>query len=156
MPATSTSDEVVPGSPEHLASTALPLLRAFATIADESLTAVMPSMTLQQFRALTVLCEHGPQSAASLAAALGIAPSTLSRLANRLVRDGIADRVVDPDDRRAVVLSVTRRGARIAERVKAWRLGELSRHFAELPRGDRSETARALALAGALFREEEG
>lgn len=149
----STAAKVV--SPEHLARTSLALLRAFAAIADESLVEVAPTVTLQQFRALTVLHESGPHSAASLAAALGIAPSTLTRLANRLVRDGLIDRVTDPEDRRALVLSITRRGTRTADQVKAWRLRALASHFEELRRDDRAAIADAFTRAGELFREEE-
>lgn len=133
-------------APDELAAASLRLLRAFAALAEQSLDATAPELTLQQFRALTVLHEDGPKSAASLAASLGIAPSTLTRLGNRLVRDGLADRVTDPDDRRAVVLSATRRGARTAERVKAWRLGELARRFDAVPPRTRRTVLAALEL----------
>src|SRR3954471_6906999 len=130
-----TSPESLP-APELVSHTALPVLRVFARIADESLAEVAPTVTLRQFRALTVLHEEGPQNASSLAAALGIAPSTLTRLSDRLVRDGLIDRVTDPEDRRAVVLSVTRQGTRIADQVKAWRLRALARGFEGITHGE--------------------
>lgn len=139
------------GSPEALADIALPILRACAAIAEESLERVAPAVTQQQFRALTVLHEHGPQNAAALADALGIARSTLTRLANRLVRDGLIDRVADPADRRAVVLSVSRRGSRTAERVKAWRLLELARRFGDVRPDEGASLAAVLSRAGALL-----
>lgn len=150
-----TMDEVTTVSPEDLARASLAVLRAFAAIADDSLSDVAPAMTLQQFRALTILHELGPQNAASLAAALGIAPSTLTRLANRLVRDGLIDRVTDPTDRRAVVLSITRRGTRTAERVKSWRLRKLADAFRRAAESERPAMATALARAGELFGAEE-
>jgi DNA-binding MarR family transcriptional regulator len=106
---------------------------------------------MRQFRALTVLHEHGPQNASALAGALGVAPSTITRLSNRLVRDGLIDRVPDPEDRRAVVLSVTRRGTRIADQVKAWRLRALARGFERITPGECIELANAFDRAGQLF-----
>jgi DNA-binding MarR family transcriptional regulator len=131
--------------------TALPVLRAFARIAEESLAEVAPSVTLQQFRALNVLHERGPQNASSLAEALGIAPSTLTRLSDRLVRDGLIDRVPDADDRRAVVLSATRRGTQIADQVKAWRLRALTRAFEGITDRECAELSSAFRRAGDLF-----
>src|SRR5829696_5491983 len=128
-PIRAVSEAATSWSPAALAELVLPILRACSAIAEESLGQVAPSVTLQQFRALTVLHEHGPQNAAALADALGIARSTLTRLANRLVRDGLIERLTDPADRRAVVLSVSRQGSRTAERVKAWRLRELARRL---------------------------
>jgi DNA-binding MarR family transcriptional regulator len=58
-------------------------------------------------------------------------------LADRLVRDGLAERVADPADRRAVLLSASRKGQRTAERVKAWRLAELARRYGALSTADR-------------------
>jgi DNA-binding MarR family transcriptional regulator len=141
-------------SSQDLATTALVVLRSFAAIAEESLAEVAPTVTLQQFRALTVLHEEGPKNAASLAAALGIAPSTLTRLANRLVRDALVDRVEDPDDRRAVILSITRRGTRTADRVKAWRLRHLERRFRALSLDEQDALTSALLRVGELFAPE--
>lgn len=141
-------------SPEDLAAASLGLVRALAALATTSLEQTAPDLTLQQFRALTVLHEQGPQNASALAAALGIAPSTLTRLGNRLVRDGLADRATDPDDRRAVVLRATRRGARTAERVKAWRLGELARRFADVPPEELGRLLAALERLGEVLETE--
>lgn len=141
-------------SPERLAAESLGLLRAFAALAERSLEVTAPELTLQQYRALTVLHEEGPQKAAALAAALGIAPSTLTRLGNRLVRDGLADRGGDPDDRRAIVLAATPEGSRTAERVKAWRLGEMTRRIADVPPHARHAVLAALELCSEVLAAE--
>jgi DNA-binding MarR family transcriptional regulator len=129
---------------DALAAASLGLLRSMSALATTSLEQTAPELTLQQFRALTVLHEQGPQQASALAAALGIAPSTLTRLGNRLVRDGLVARTADPGDRRAVILTASRRGAATAERVKARRLAELSRRFADVAPGDRAPLLAAL------------
>jgi DNA-binding MarR family transcriptional regulator len=131
-------------TPADVAEATLPLLRALAAIADASLDAAGPQLSLQQYRAVVRLHEHGPHNAAALAAALGIAPSTLTRLADRLVRDGLVDRVADASDRRAVMLSASRRGAQTVERVKAWRLAELTRRYDAVPDEDRADLLEAL------------
>jgi DNA-binding MarR family transcriptional regulator len=158
MPSTGAPAEALPGggAAATLAEIALPILRACGAIAEESLEQVAPSVTLQQFRALTVLHEHGPTNAAALADALGIARSTLTRLANRLVRDGLIDRVTDPADRRALVLSASRRGNRTAERVKTWRLQELARRFGDVSPEEGAALADALRRAGSFLAPEEG
>lgn len=131
------------------------VLRACAAIAEESLEQVAPTVSSQQFRALTVLHERGPQNAAAIADALGIARSTMTRLANRLVRDGLVERSTDPADRRVVVLTPTRLGDRTAERVKAWRLRELARRFAGIAPGDARALDEALSMVGSLLTQEE-
>ena len=155
MPSTGARSEAAPhGSPAALAEVALPILRACAALAEESLDQVAPEVTLQQFRALTVLHEHGPQNAAALADALGIARSTLTRLADRLVRDGLIDRVSDPLDRRAVILSVSRRGSRLAERVKAWRLRELASRFGGVSAAEGASLVDVLRRVGTFLASE--
>jgi DNA-binding MarR family transcriptional regulator len=124
-------------SSSDLAEASIHVLRTFAAIADASLDATEPRLSLQQFRALSVLHERGPLQATRLALALGIAPSTSTRLADRLVRDGLVVRVADATDRRAVLLRASRKGARTAERVKDWRLAELGRRFADVPSAER-------------------
>jgi DNA-binding MarR family transcriptional regulator len=143
------------GAAVDVAGKALPVLRAFAAIADASLADVASTMTSQQFRALMIIHERGPQSAASLAAALGIAPSTLTRLSDRLVRDGLVEREVDPADRRAVRLTATRLGTRTADRVRAWRLRELARRFDATTQAERESLAAAFLRASQLLGADE-
>lgn len=100
---------------------------------------------------MTVLDEAGPLNATALAAALGIAPSTLTRLADRLVRTGFVARGGDDADRRAVVLSITRRGAHMATKVRARREQALERRFDQLAPGDRALVLDALRVAAPMF-----
>jgi DNA-binding MarR family transcriptional regulator len=98
-----------------------------------------------------VLHEAGPLNATALAAALGIAPSTLTRLADRLVRIGFVARGGDDADRRAVVLSITRRGAHMATRVRARREQALGRRFDRLGPDERTLVLDALRVAAPIF-----
>jgi DNA-binding MarR family transcriptional regulator len=130
-------------------------VRAFAVLAETSLDDSAPGVTLQQLRALAVLHESGPRNATSLASALGIAPSTMTRLADRLVRTGLVRRATDQADRRAVVLSTTRRGVQTATRVKTRRLHELERRFDQLTAKQRATVHAALRAVSPLFDNEE-
>lgn len=61
----------------------------------------------------------GQRQVSAVAEACGRHVSTASRLVDQLVRSGHLDRVEDPDDRRAVLLTVTELGASALEVVEA-------------------------------------
>jgi DNA-binding MarR family transcriptional regulator len=104
------------------------------------------AVSLPQFRVLAVLAELGQARSARVAAALGLEPSTITRLADRLVAAGHVTRVMDPGNRSAVILELTGSGRRLAGEVTAWRQGELRRLLLCL------EPAERAALTGALRR----
>ncbi|MFF3431607.1 MarR family winged helix-turn-helix transcriptional regulator [Streptomyces sp. NPDC002602] len=64
---------------------------------------------------LSGLARTGPRSAADLAADVGLDRSGVSRRASRLEAAGLVGREQDPTDRRAVLLTLTTRGARTVE-----------------------------------------
>lgn len=64
---------------------------------------------------LSGLARTGPRSAADLAADVGLDRSGVSRRASRLEAAGLVRREQDPTDRRAVLLTLTPRGARTVE-----------------------------------------
>ena len=54
----------------------------------------------------------------ALAEAAGVDPSTMTLTLRRMVRDGLAERRVDPDDRRSMLVSLSERGRRLLPEVK--------------------------------------
>ena len=84
--------------------------RAMVAIAIRSLTECGESVTLPQYRTLVVLSDGGPRRLADLADALGVSPSTATRMCDRLVRKGLITRTRDELDRREVNLVVTDAG----------------------------------------------
>lgn len=85
-------------------------------------------VTLTQYRTLVVLASRGPQRAADLAADLGVQPSTVSRLVDRLVQRGLVVRRQDTADRRVVWMTLTGQGKDLVGttmRQRRQRLGEL-------------------------------
>lgn len=71
---------------------------------------------------------HGPSRVGDLASALHSDISTVSRQASTLSAHGLIDKGVDPDDRRAQLLSLSPQGHELLERAQA----ERARIFAEL------------------------
>ena len=70
--------------------------RALVAVAARSLaTAAATEVTLPQYRALVVLAAQGPLRVGDLAEALGIHPSTTTRLCDRLVERKLVRRAVD-------------------------------------------------------------
>ncbi|MBM7806829.1 DNA-binding MarR family transcriptional regulator [Geodermatophilus bullaregiensis] len=99
-------------------------------------------VSLVQLRALTVLHERPDASLAELARGVGGSVSTTSRLVDRLVTAGLADRRPSPASRRSVSLRLTPAGEDLLDRYDRLRLTELRAVLAEVP-GDRRDAVLA-------------
>ena len=129
---------------DGLTDAALDALWEFVGIADASLVAAGVPVTLTQFRALTMIVRHGPVPATTLARLVGVAPSSATRMCDRLVRDGLLARRTSIEDRRVVTLSLTRQGEAVVRDVTIWRRRALAERFADLDSERRVELASAL------------
>ncbi|MFJ8025770.1 MarR family winged helix-turn-helix transcriptional regulator, partial [Streptomyces sp. NPDC096311] len=68
------------------------------------------------------LWERGEQRQADLIKTLGLDPSTVTKMLQRLEQSGFVTRNPSPTDRRAVVVNTTRAGQALRDRVlQAWR-----------------------------------
>lgn len=76
------------------------------------------SLSVPQFRILNRLSQRG-QTNQELAEWMGVAAPTMSRMVETLVGQGLLSRAPDPRDGRKQVLSLTARGQREAERIRA-------------------------------------
>ena len=78
--------------------------------------------TLDEWRVLSLLVEHGGQSMSAIAAATLMAPPTLTKRIDVMVADGMVYRRVDDTDRRRVLVLLAPRGKaahrRLAEHVE--------------------------------------
>lgn len=74
-------------------------------------------LTPTQLAALATIGKTGPMRLGDLAAAEGIAPSTLTRLVTALEDSGYVRRCADPNDARASTLSITAHGQAALDRV---------------------------------------
>lgn len=132
------------GDLEAITDAVLGASRVLVSIASRSLGDVADEVTLPQYRALVVLQSRGPQSANALASELQIAPSTATRLCDRLVAKALVARRTPEANRREVRLMVTEAGAAIVGEVSRRRRLELRKVVTAMPDRDRAELVRSL------------
>ena len=95
-------------------------------IAVRSIAVVEDEVTLVQYRALVLLTSRGDQNVSDLAEALGVHPSTATRLCDRLVAKDLVERATSTESRREIVLSVTPTGRAVVRAVSARRRKEVT------------------------------
>jgi DNA-binding MarR family transcriptional regulator len=76
-------------------------------------------LTHPQYRVMLALWETSPRRVRGLADALYLEPATLSPLLKRLESAGLIERRRDPDDERALAVSLTAAGRSLRERALA-------------------------------------
>ena len=101
--------------------------RALVGVAARSLSTLEPDVTLPQYRALVLLNARGEQNVGALADALGIHPSTATRLCDRLLTKGLIDRATSEGNRREVSLTLSPEGLALVNAVTRTRRRELRR-----------------------------
>ena len=90
-------------------------------------------VSLVQLRALTVLSELKTGSLVQLAEGMGVTASTTSRLVDRLVAAGHAERRPSPESRRQIELRLTPEGEAVLRRYDELRLAGLREIVDRLP-----------------------
>lgn len=142
-PATAASLEAVATSIDRLQRVAG---RLWEVVADE--------LDLTEVAALALVAVgEGAVTVSAVADACGRHVSTASRVVDGLVQRGLVDRREDPEDRRAVRLSLTPAGVTAAARVEESNRALLEASLAELSPADVDELARLLdELAAAAER----
>jgi DNA-binding MarR family transcriptional regulator len=106
-----------------------------------------------QLSALSVLVFGGPQSLASLAEAEQVKPPTMSRIVAGLLRVKLVYRRTDKQDRRAVVIEATEKGARIMQEGRRHRVEALAAAVRCLPRKEIAQLRKAAQVMELLSRE---
>ena len=133
---------------DDVVDAALRASRALVAIAARSLATVDADVTLVQYRTLVVLAGRGPQTVGALAAAIGVHPSTATRMCDRLVTKRLIRRAGSADNRRQVVVSLTAKGGRLVDSVTSRRRDELATIVAAIPGREREPTVHALNAFG--------
>jgi DNA-binding MarR family transcriptional regulator len=101
-----------------------------------------------QYRALVVLAATGPQRPTALADALGVHPSTVTRLCDRLVAKRLINRESSAANRREVLVQLTAAGRRLVDTVTERRRQEIAEIVARVPARQRTTMVRALRALG--------
>jgi DNA-binding MarR family transcriptional regulator len=120
--------------------------RMLAGVALRSLDTLGAAVTLPQFRLLAVLADLGRVPSGRAARALGLDPSTVTRLADRMVAAGHVARGADARHRGVVTLELTASGGELVAAADAWRRRELARIIGRLARADQAAVTAALGL----------
>lgn len=136
---------VVPGDDQVIEAIIL-ASRTMVGIATRSLTGATEDVTLPQYRTLVVLTYAGPHRLADLAEALGVSPSTATRMCDRLVRKDLITRTRDAVDRREVNLAVTNAGRKVVAEVIARRRSEVNNVLNAIPVASRPQLVESLNL----------
>jgi len=106
----------------------------------------LAGLTPTQLAALATVERSGPLRLGDLAAAEGIAPSTLTRLVSALEDSGYVRRCADPSDARASTLAITARGHDALERIRAESTIMLTESLRLLTPAQRAALAAALPV----------
>lgn len=101
-------------------------------------------VSLPQFRLLLVLQGLGRASSTQCAEALGVAGSSITRLADRLDASGHLVRGTDPANRSVVTLELTGSGRRVVRQATTGRRRELRRVLDQLDPTERAASAAVL------------
>lgn len=118
--------------------------RLLVAISARSIASIDETLTIAQFRTLVILSNEGPVNLATLAGLLDVQPSTIGRMADRLVTAGLIDRHTHPNSRRELVVDLTPQGRRIVREVTAQRRDEIARVVEQMPSRERQGLVRAL------------
>lgn len=94
---------------------------------------------------ISALARVGPQSAARLAAGIGLDRSVVSRHATRLERAGLIERLPDPSDQRATLLSLTDRGRQAVQEMRRRLAASFDEYLGTWPPGEAQQFAASLA-----------
>jgi DNA-binding MarR family transcriptional regulator len=130
---------------DRLHSAAIHLLRRVRI--QDAASGISPG----RLSALSVMVFGGPISLNDLARAEQVRPPTMSRIVDALEAAGLARRRANEQDRRAVLIEATHKGAEALKRGRRRRVRFLAGHLSRLSASERADLDRALrALQKAL------
>ncbi|KRF15453.1 hypothetical protein ASG90_12225 [Nocardioides sp. Soil797] len=88
---------------------------------------------------LCLLADEGPQRLGAIATAFRLDPSTITRQVQAVVRLGLAEKSVDPSDRRASLLDLTELGSSAVSEARNHRREMLDRLLSEWSTDEREQ-----------------
>lgn len=102
---------------------------------------------------LCLILDEGPQRLGVIAQRFALDPSTITRQVQAVVGLGLADKTVDPSDRRASLLDLTREGREAIEEARSYRRAMLRLITADWTERERRDFASALARFNATVED---
>jgi DNA-binding MarR family transcriptional regulator len=128
----------------------LAITRTARRLRQEAGTDLSPSLTA----ALATIERRGPLTPSGLAELERIKRPTVTRVLRHLEADGLIERVQDPEDGRATLISVTPAGRELLKRLRSRKNAYLARRLRELPPEDVEALDRAADVLERLLDEE--
>jgi DNA-binding MarR family transcriptional regulator len=101
-------------------------------------------LTFTQLRALSVLARTQPQRMSDLAEGLDMTPASASALIDRMDQRGFVSRRSDPDDRRTVLVELSRRGQHILDVMERGSSDHFTRMIEKMSSSERDALATTL------------
>ncbi len=101
-------------------------------------------LTFTQLRGLSMLARRQPLRMSDLADALGMTAASASALIDRMVQRGFVTRRSDPDDRRTVLVELSRRGQRILDIMERGSSDHFTRMIEKMTASERDALATTL------------
>jgi DNA-binding MarR family transcriptional regulator len=129
---------------ESVVDEVLTATRALIALSTRSLGELAHDLSAAQYRALVVLASRGPRRMVDLAQLLGVEPSSLGRMCERLVRKGFVRRRRSRSDRRIVIVSLSPQGRRVLDDATAARRTVIREALAVLSAEQQSAATAAL------------
>lgn len=112
-----------------------------------------PSLSVSQLRTLFFLNCYPGMDLSSVADHLGVTRPTASVIVNRLVQQGLVNRTEHPQERRCVVLTLTRTGSQRLRYVREAVCSLMANIFANRPPEELHKIEEGIALLGKVFKE---
>lgn len=125
---------------DHLHSTAIRLLRLVRV--QDTASGIGPA----RLSALSVIVFGGAVSLRALARAEQVSPPTMSRIVDALEADGLARRRVNQQDRRALLIEATEKGAAMLKEGRKRRVKFLASYLSALDNSELSDIDRAVQV----------
>ncbi len=110
-------------------------------------------VTRAQGHALLTIQHMARPSMSMLAGEMGLAPSTVTRLVDPLVRRGLVSREPSPDDRRVISLELTTQGKRILRKLEQNFSIAYGRVAAAIPRAEQGRMLEAIRTLHAAIEQ---
>src|SRR5262245_55639032 len=99
-------------------------------------------LTPPQFYILKILDHYGASRATQLAEKMYVKPSAITVTIDRLIDHGLVERYHDNNDRRVVVIELTKKGKATVEEAMAARNEHIAKYFSQLELQEREDLLR--------------
>lgn len=125
-----------------------------AQMQREGVDACCGGATATQCTILTELSRTGPVTLADLVRRLNLDKGWVSRAVEGMTQDGLLRKTPSPTDRRAVIISMTEAGERLAGDISGTLDSQSDRVMRRIPAAEQENVCRALALLEQALQEE--